>query len=202
MDMTQIRRKQGNISSETESDSDHGKREEETRSQRSRYVPRQAPREEKYHSSAQHDSTKDREQFFQDQLQLMADELKRVRMDNLNLTRVSSQQQAELNAYAEQEFSTQFRAMEGNTRNTYIPRSGGPSGFGGVDPQSTYDTSIHAYDMNDINSCYYLLPCPPKTLAHLGNLWNFISKVASLKSLYSPPISIPLSHGKPISQVY
>ena len=169
VDKTLIRRRQGNDSSETESDSDHDKREEVTRSQRGSDARRQVPREMKYHSGAQQESSKEREEFFRDQLQLMAEELTRVRMDNLNLTRVSSQQQAELNAYADQEFSAQYRVMGGDMRSKNIPRSGGPSRFDGVDPQYVYDTSITAYDVNDANTSYYLAPLSSKDL---GTPWK------------------------------
>jgi hypothetical protein len=142
---------------------------EETRIRRGKNIQRQVSEDEKYRSNPQRESTKDREQFFKEQLGLMEQELNRVRIENLNLTRVSMEQQAELNAYADQEFVAQSRSMGGGGRNKNISNSGGPSRFDGVDPQSTFDTSIQTYDMNDVNTCYCLTPLSSKDL---GTPWK------------------------------
>jgi hypothetical protein len=169
VERTQIQRDQESEDSGQENDSDRGQEIEQTRTRRGNNVQRQVSEDEKYRSNSQRNSAEDREQFFQDQLSLMEQELTRVRMENLNLPRVSKEQQAELNAYADQEFVNQSRSMGGGGRNNNISNSGGPSRFDGVDPQSTYDTSINAYDINDVNTCYYLTPLSSKDL---GTPWK------------------------------
>jgi hypothetical protein len=86
VDRTQSQRQQGSDYSEQENESDHGQEMQETRIRRGKIIQRQVSEDEKYSSNPQRESTKDREQFFKEQLGLMEQELNRVRIENLNLT--------------------------------------------------------------------------------------------------------------------
>ena len=85
-------------------------------------------------------------------------------LENVNLTSRNERQEVELNNYADQEFVRQARHAQGGNREHNISRSGGPPRFDGVDPQSNEDATVTVYDINDVNTSYYLAPLSYKDL--------------------------------------
>ena len=145
-------------------------------------------RDEEYKGNNQRGNNQD--QLAQDQIKLLRDELLYLRLENQKLAVKNNEQEAELNSYADEQFVAQAQRLQGGDRNQNNSRSGGPPRFDGVDPQSSEDSSINAYDISDANTWYYLTPLSSKDL---GTPWKslelHIKGRISQKSILSSDIN-------------